>query len=143
VDAERVDQSSVAVEVEVDSLVVREGTGGVKPLTDRDRADIHRTMTGRILDAARHPTITYSSAAVRATGGHGVVSGTLTIRGVERPLDIAFTVDESDPAVTRFDAVATVVQSLWGIRPYSGFFGALKLRDEVRVTVSLQLPAAR
>jgi polyisoprenoid-binding protein YceI len=30
--------SSVVVEVEVDSLEVREGTGGVKPLTDADRA---------------------------------------------------------------------------------------------------------
>ncbi len=28
---------------------------------------------------------------------------------------------------------AAVVQSQWGIRPYSAFFGALKLRDEVKV----------
>jgi len=35
---------------------------------------------------------------------------------------------------------ATVVQSRWGIRPYSAFFGALKLRDEVRVEFDVALP---
>src|SRR4029453_6622292 len=46
--------SSMAVEVEVDSLEVREGTGGVKPLTDADRAEIKKTL-GEVLHTAQHP----------------------------------------------------------------------------------------
>jgi hypothetical protein len=34
---------------------------------------------------------------------------------------------------------ATVVQSQWGIRPYSAFFGALRLSDEVKVDVDVAL----
>jgi hypothetical protein len=34
---------------------------------------------------------------------------------------------------------ATVVQSRWGIRPYSAFFGALKLSDEVKVDFDVAL----
>src|SRR4029453_15154632 len=40
--------ASVVVDFEVDSLEVREGTGGVKPLTDADRAQITRTL-GEVL----------------------------------------------------------------------------------------------
>jgi hypothetical protein len=34
---------------------------------------------------------------------------------------------------------ATVVQSHWGIRPYSAFFRALRLRDEVKVDLDIVL----
>ena len=34
---------------------------------------------------------------------------------------------------------ATVVQSRWGIRPYSAFFGALRLSDEVKVHFDVAL----
>jgi hypothetical protein len=33
----------------------------------------------------------------------------------------------------------TVVQSRWGIRPYSAFFGALKLSDEVKLDFDVAL----
>ena len=36
--------SSVTVQVDVDSFQVRQGTGGVKPLTDADRAEISKTL---------------------------------------------------------------------------------------------------
>jgi hypothetical protein len=35
-----------------------------------------------------------------------------------------------------------VPQSAFGIKPYSGFFGALKLRDEVTVEFDLDLSKA-
>ena len=38
------EDSVVSVEVDVESLAVREGLGGVKPLTDKDRADIKQTL---------------------------------------------------------------------------------------------------
>ena len=36
----------------------------------------------------------------------------------------------------------TVVQSVFGIKPYSGFFGALKLRDEVVAEFEVDLSHA-
>jgi polyisoprenoid-binding protein YceI len=47
--------SSVTVEVDADSFEVGEGTGGVKPPSDADRAQIHKTLK-EVLHTAQHPT---------------------------------------------------------------------------------------
>src|ERR1700737_4747476 len=52
------EESSVAVTVDVDDLEVREGTGGVLPLGDSDRAEIRKNLR-KILRADRYPTITF------------------------------------------------------------------------------------
>jgi len=44
VDSADVARSSVTVEVDADSFEVRKGSGGVKPLTDSDRAEINKTI---------------------------------------------------------------------------------------------------
>lgn len=119
--------SSVSAEIDVDSLEVREGTGGVKPLTDSDRADI-RNMLRKILNSGRYPMITFGSGQVSGTAESFRVDGDLTIAGVTQPVTI-----EGRLAGDRARGSAVVVQSRWGIRPYSAFLGALKLRDEVEV----------
>ncbi|MGH9262913.1 MAG: YceI family protein, partial [Acidimicrobiales bacterium] len=133
VDAATPANSSVAVEVEVDSLEVREGTGGVKPLTDADRAEIKKTL-GEVLHTAQHPTITFRSRRVDGSAGSFTLHGELTIMGETRPVTVQGRVTDS-----RVVGSATVVQSRWGIRPYSAFFGALKLRDEVKVDFDVAL----
>jgi polyisoprenoid-binding protein YceI len=59
--------SSVTVEVDANSFQVREGAGGVKPLTDADRAEIRKTL-GEVLHTAQHPTITFRSKRVEGSG---------------------------------------------------------------------------
>jgi len=49
---------SVTIEVAVDTFQVREATGGVKPLTETDRAEINKTLQ-EVLHTAQHPTITF------------------------------------------------------------------------------------
>jgi polyisoprenoid-binding protein YceI len=125
--------SSVTVEVAVDSLEIREGTGGVKPLTDADRAEIHKTLK-EILHTAQHPTITFRSRRVDGSAGSFTLNGELTIMGVTRPVMVQGRVTDG-----RVVGGATVVQSRWGIRPYSAFFGALKLSDEVKLDFDVAL----
>jgi polyisoprenoid-binding protein YceI len=125
----------VEVELEVDSLEVREGTGGVKPLTDADRAQIKKTL-GEVLHTAQHPTITFRSRQVEGSAGSFTVDGELTVRGVTRPVMVQGRVTDG-----RVVGGATVVQSQWGIRPYSAFFGALKLSDEVKIDFDIALTA--
>ena len=120
--------SSVTVEVDVDSFEVRQGTGGVKPLTDADRADIKNTLRGKILNTGQHPTITFGSNQVSGTAESFRIDGDLTIVGVTQPVTV-----EGQLAAGRALGSAVIVQSRWGIRPYSAFLGALKLRDEVEV----------
>ncbi|MGE5286100.1 MAG: YceI family protein [Micromonosporaceae bacterium] len=126
--------SSVTVEVDVDSFEVREGTGGVKPLTDADRADIKNTLRGKILNTSEHPTITFVSRQVSGTAESFRIDGDLTIVGVIQPVTV-----EGRLAEGRARGSAVIVQSRWGIRPYSAFLGALKLRDEVEVQFDIDL----
>ena len=125
--------SSVTVEVEVDSLEVREGTGGVKPLTDADRAEIKKTLGG-ILHTAQHPTITFRSSRVDGSAASFACDGELTIMGVTHPVALQGRVTDG-----RVVGGVSVVQSRWGIRPYSAFFGALRLSDEVKVDLDVAL----
>jgi len=125
--------SSVTVDVDVESFEVREGTGGVKPLTDADRAEIKKTL-GEVLHTAQHPTITFRSTRVDGSAGSFTLDGELTIMGITRPVTVQGGVTDR-----RVVGGTTVLQSRWGIRPYSAFFGALKLRDEVKVDFDVAL----
>jgi polyisoprenoid-binding protein YceI len=125
--------SSVTVQVDVDSFGVRQGTGGVKPLTDADRAEISKTLK-QVLHTAQDPTITFRSRRVDGSAGSFTLDGELTIMGITRPVTVQGGVTDG-----RVVGRATVVQSRWGIRPYSAFLGALKLRDEVEVDFDVAL----
>jgi YceI-like domain len=75
--------------------------------------------------------------AIRGTAESFAVDGVLTIEGATRPVTIQGGVAEG-----RVRGTATIVQSQWGIKPYSAFLGALRLKDEVMVEfdVALQPP---
>ena len=128
--------SSVTVDIDADSFEVRQGTGGVKPLTAGDRADIKRTIAEKILHTARHSEISFRSRHISGQPGAFTIEGDLTIVGMVRPVIVQGAVG----ADGRVRAAATVKQSNWGIKPYSAFLGALRLKDEVEVQFETQLP---
>ena len=125
------------VHIDMGALVVREGTGGVKPLSDRDRREIAVTAR-KTLGADRFPEAVFAASTFTpgADGGAGgEITGTLTLHGETRPLRLQ--VSQTGP--DRYHAEATVVQSEYGIKPYSGFLGALRVRDAVQVTIDVDL----
>ena len=119
-----------ALEARVDltSLRVLEGSGGVKPLSDRDKRDIV-SSAGKSLESDRHGEAIYRSSGFTPTDGGGTFDGTLTLHGVDRPLRVAIT----RMAQGGYRAEATIRQTDHGIKPYSAVLGALKLRDTVEV----------
>jgi len=126
--------SSFALDADSRSLQVREGVGGAKPLTDKDRADIRKTIDDKILHG--HP-ISFRSDAVRAVDGGLSVEGALTMAGQTRPVTAQLQVG----ADGRLTATIPLTQSEWGIKPYRGMMGALKVRDELEILVDARLPA--
>jgi polyisoprenoid-binding protein YceI len=131
------DLSPARLEVRIDlgDLVVREGTGGIKPLTDRDRREIAVTAR-KVLGAGQHPEAVFAADGFRpAAGGGGEISGTFTLRGRARPLRLQIKQTGAD----RYHAEAHVVQSDYGIKPYTAFLGALRVRDAIDVTIELDL----
>jgi len=126
--------ATVTAELDLGSLTVREGSGGAKPLSDRDRRDI-QVQARKILGEPAQATFASTRvvpAAGAATGGAatgGAIEGTLTMHGTTRPLRLQVT----SQAPGRFRGGATVRQTDFGITPYSGFFGTLKLKNEIAV----------
>jgi hypothetical protein len=130
--------ATVTAELDLGSLVVREGTGGARPLSDSDRRDIESTMR-KILGGSGGPaTAVFRSTRVIPAAAGGAIEGTLTLNGRSQPVRLQLT----GPAPGRYRGTVTIVQSAFGIKPYTGFFGALKLRDEVVAEFEVDLSRA-
>lgn len=130
------DPADVVIEVSADggSLRVQEGSGGVQSLSDDQKAEIEQTVDNEVL---RGEQISFESKSVRANGDDLRVEGDLTLHGTTRPLgfDVATTGDG------RLGATAVIKQTDWGMKPYSTLFGALKVVDEVEVSIDARLGA--
>jgi len=132
---EDVAQSSLELSADSHSLYPREGVGGVKALTDKDRDEIVKNIDDKVLGGE---PISFRSSAVEAADGGGLsVSGELTMNGQSGPATFELS-EGSDGHVTGH---ASLVQSEWGIKPYKGLMGALKVRDSLEVVFEGTLPA--
>jgi hypothetical protein len=142
--------ATVSAELDLGSLEVREGTGGAVPLTDRDRREIKKQM-GKILGSG---TATFASSRIIPSGSllapggttppnppaaGGAIEGTVTLNGKSQPARLQLT----DSGSGRYRGSATLAQTGFGIKPYTGFFGALKLKDEVVVEFEVDLSKAQ
>jgi len=128
--------ATVSAELDLGSLEVREGTGGAVPLTDRDRTQIKKQMGG-ILGGGSASFA--SSRVIPAGSSGGAIEGTVTFNGKTQPARLQVTESGSG----RYRGTATLAQTGFGIKPYTGFFGALKLRDEVVVEFEVDLSEAQ
>jgi len=124
----------LTAELDLGSLKVIEGTGGAKPLSDKDRRDILNTA-GKILGRG---TARFTSTRIIPAASGGAIEGTLTLNGTTRPARLQLVSREPG----QYRGTATVRQTDHGITPYTGFFGALKLKDEVTVEVEADLTRA-
>jgi polyisoprenoid-binding protein YceI len=132
---EDLSHSSLQLHANPRSLYPREGLRGVKPLTDKDRDEVRRNIDEKVLGG---DPISFRSSAVEAADGDGRLSvrGELTLHGQTRPASFELSV-AADGHVT---GTAQLVQSEWGIKPYRGLMGALKVRDSLEVVFDGVLP---
>ena len=126
------DPASTSVELTVDatSLRVREGHGGAQALGEDDKAEIQRTIDEDVL---KRQDVRFRSTQVERAddGGRLRVRGDLTIVGETRPVSFDLVVGDDG----EISAAAVVTQTVWGIKPYSALFGALKVVDDVEVVL--------
>ena len=125
--------AAVELEADSDSLHVREGLHGIKPLTDRDRAEIRKTIREKILAGG---PIEFRSTAIEPSDGRLTVHGELELAGRSRPARFEL----ETAADGRVRGTLPVTQSEWGIKPYRGLMGALKVRDTIEVVLDVPLP---
>ena len=126
--------SAVQLNADPRSLRVRDGLHGVKPLADKDRADIRETIDEKIL---RGQPIAFRSSAVELADGALIVRGELNLAGTTRPATFELNAGTDG----RVSGVLPVTQSEWEIKPYRGLMGALKVRDTIEVFLDVPLPS--
>jgi len=135
--------ASLTATIDLGSIVVREGTGGLRPLTDRDKREI-AVIARNVMRADRFPEAVFTATDFEPDQGaanedaSGLIRGTLNLAGQSGSLPL-----QVHPAGSgRFKATTTIRQTDFGIKPYTGFLGALKVRDAVAVEVEVDLSAA-
>lgn len=100
-------------------------------LSAGDRAKIEKSIVKDVLHSAKHPEIRFEGT-VEQGETQATIKGTLHLHGRSKPIT----------------ATATLVDGVWsselqihqpdfGIKPYSAMLGALKVKPEVRVKVTL------
>jgi polyisoprenoid-binding protein YceI len=122
------EDGAIALSADPASLEVREGHRGVKPLSDKDRREIVKTIDAKVLGREQ---IVFRSTSVDGEA----VAGELTMAGATRPVTARL-----ETAGGRICTTIPLVQSEWGIKPYRGLMGALKVRDDVEIVIDA--PAA-
>jgi len=134
-DAADLAASSVEVSVDVASLDVIGSSGGLVPLSSADRSEICRNLNDKVLKTARFPTITFRSVSVRELPGGYEVEGELTIMDVTRPCSLAVIVGDE------VEVTGSILQTQFGIKPYSAMMGTLKIADRVTLHATIRPPA--
>jgi len=126
--------STVELSADARSLEVHEALRGLKPLTDGDRREIAKNIDGKVLQGE---PISFRSTAVRAddAGAGLVVEGELTMAGSARPVTLRLATHDDE----RVTGSVELTQSEWGIKPYRGLMGALKVRDELEIAIDARL----
>lgn len=116
--------------------VMKDGHELAGALGARDFDKIAKTVREEVLQSGRYPEIVFASTAVALDGDRARITGDLTVCG--RKKSITF---EARQSSGRWVAEVVLHQPDFGIKPYSAMLGALKIKPDVKVRVSL--PADR
>jgi polyisoprenoid-binding protein YceI len=117
-------QSSVSLSIEAASALCRD-----EWLSAKDLKKVQIYATKDMLDAARRPTIRFSSTSIVQTAPERFdVRGVLTIRDVTRPVTVHV---EIQPGATVFTGVATILLTDFKLKPPTALLGAIGTKDEM------------
>ncbi|MFN3003976.1 YceI family protein [Mycolicibacterium wolinskyi] len=132
------DPVEVAVTVDLESLDVIRGEGGVTPLSGAEKKLVRANAT-KSLRTGKFPHARFRSAAIERDTDVIRLIGTLELNGRagEQTVDIRV---EDDGGSWRISGAAVVAHTDFGIKRYSMMMGAMKVADEVEVTFTAGHP---
>jgi polyisoprenoid-binding protein YceI len=123
--------AAVDLTVEVDSLEVLRGDGGLKPLSGPEKA-LARSNALKSLDSDRFPQICFRTDDIEKTDDGYRLAGTPEIHGKTRQHVIDLRIEDLDDT-WRLSCETDVRQSDFGVKPYSLLMGSIAVVDDVRV----------
>lgn len=127
---------SVEAECRTDSVEVVGAVknGAVVPgaLSPEDLRTIKSDMQKQVLECDRYPKAAFRSTSVTESGGRYRIAGFLTLHGSEQRVELSSEKGEGEAV-----AKLTVNQPTFGIKPYRAMLGALKIKPDVIVEVTV------
>lgn len=104
-------------------------------VSENDRAKIVKYALSDMLEADRYPQLVFSSTRIAAKAPNQFeVQGTLTMRGVAKPVTVTVTLKPG----SSFEGSATLRMTDWGMKPPKAALGAIGTRDEMQVSFLLK-----
>ena len=133
--AQDIAQSSCTLTINASALQV------ATDMSDKDRLELERAMREKVLETDGYPEIVYQCSKVSASGsGSGpywaVLNGQLTLHGITRALSISARV-RVDESMLKVSGSCSILQSDYGIELVSVAGGALKVKDEVKLSFEI------
>lgn len=136
-DEQKLDQSSVRLKIPTKSITV------IDPgESEKDRKEVQATMEGeKVLDIAKFPEITFTSTSVSHAkkipdGWELTLSGKLNLHGVEKPVTFPLRVTANANEL-HGKGELSVLQTDYGITPVKAGGGTVKVKDELKVTLTI------
>jgi polyisoprenoid-binding protein YceI len=128
--------SKLSLQADSRSLRVVSGSGGAQSLGAADITSIETTIDSEVLKGG---AISFHSTRLNPGAENGTlhVQGDLDLLGRVGPLEFTLRLNDAG----HLTGSATIIQTAFGIKPYSTLFGALKVADEVEVSVDGTIPA--
>lgn len=124
--------------VEIDSLEVLRGEGGIKGLSGPEKALV-KSNALKSLGANRYPEVRFSADRVAKTDDGYRLTGKLHIRGKSRSHVIDVHTEDLGDA-WRMAVESSVRQTDYGVKPYSLLMGSVKVADDVSVSFTATHP---
>ncbi|MEU9807441.1 YceI family protein [Mycobacterium sp. NPDC050853] len=124
--------SSASLVVDVESLRVASGEGGLTPLTAPEKI-IVRSNALKTLNAKRFPTIEFHAERITQSDAGYRLHGPLTIHGVTQIVDLDLVVVDSGDD-QHLSLTTEVSQRAYQVKPFSMAMGSLKVADLVTVS---------
>lgn len=125
------EQGSLELDIEAKSLVL------LDKISDKDRAEITKSMNDAVLETSKFPKITFRSVGVSNVNGASLtVNGDLTLHGVTKRIAVPVTL-AATPQQLRATGKYVLKQTDFGITPYSAAGGSIKVKNEVILSFNL------
>jgi hypothetical protein len=130
--------TSLSVDIGEDDGITADFDAGslrvINDISDSNRRDIERNAE-KTLEPRKYPKIQFRSVSVVRDGDRARVEGDLTLHGVTQQISL----DAHDDG-RQWNAKVVLDQRKFGIKPFSAMLGALKIKPNVEVNVTVPHP---
>jgi polyisoprenoid-binding protein YceI len=137
--------ASAHANVAIEAGSLRETEPG---LSADDVTKIERQVSQDVLEAPRYPMIRFTADRFEVTASdptqglvRGVLHGSLTLHGVTQDVSVPVAAKLGGDGVLAVNGNTSLLQSEFGIRPYSKALGAVAVDDRVDIFLSLRATA--